>query len=65
MENSAKQTKKHVLSCRLNDDALETFRAGLDGRTVQEFLVEAIGEKLIRERQARIDAIVARARRAA
>ncbi|BCS54534.1 hypothetical protein [Geobacter sp. SVR] len=48
----------NVLSCRVNDDTRRCVDHALAGRTVNDFLQEAISEKLIRERQDRLDGIV-------
>lgn len=48
----------NVLSCRVSDDLRKCIEHALDGRTVQEYLHTAIEEKLISDRQARIDALI-------
>ena len=45
----------NVLSCRVSDDQRKCIDHALAGRTVQDYLHAAIEEKLIRDRQARID----------
>lgn len=47
----------NVLSCRVSDDTKKCIEHALTGRTFQEFLHEAIEEKLTRERQDRLDGI--------
>lgn len=48
----------NIISCRISDDTKACVEKALSGRTVQEFLHTAIEEKLINDRQARIDALV-------
>lgn len=50
--------RHNVLSCRVSDDLRACIDHALAGRTVQQFLHAAIEEKLIADRQSRIDAVV-------
>lgn len=52
----------NVLSCRVSDELKQSISHALDGSSVQEYIHAAIEEKLISDRQARIDAIVRSAR---
>lgn len=45
----------NVVSCRVSDDTKHNINHALGGRSVQEFVHAAIEEKLISERQDRID----------
>lgn len=45
----------NVLSCRVSDAQLAEISRALDGRTVQHYLIAAITEKIINDRQAEID----------
>lgn len=55
----------NVVSCRVSDAMNQSINHALGKRTRQEFVHEAIEAKLIEERQARIDTVVAQAKRAA
>lgn len=63
------RTKQHprynVLSCRVSDSLKQSINHALGSRTMQQFMHEAAEAKLIEERQARVDKIVAQAKRAA
>lgn len=48
----------NVLSCRVNNDMKQVIKHAVGRRSVQDFLHSAIEEKLINDRQARIDDIV-------
>ncbi|BDV42417.1 hypothetical protein GURASL_13400 [Geotalea uraniireducens] len=50
--------RNNVLSCRVSDDTKHCVEHALAGRTIQQFLHAAIEEKLIAERQGRIDALI-------
>lgn len=50
----------NVLSCRVSDDLRKCIEHALGGRTIQDYLHEALSEKLISDRQARIDDLVKR-----
>lgn len=45
----------NILSCRVSDDLRASINHALAGRSIQEFVHAAIEEKLIDDRQARID----------
>lgn len=45
----------NVLSCRVSDDLKQCVDRALGTQTRQDFLHRAIMEKLIRDRQARLD----------
>lgn len=45
----------NVLSCRVGDDTRRCIQHALAGRTVNDFLLAVIEEKLIREREARLE----------
>lgn len=47
----------NVVSCRISDDTKASIDHALGGRSIQEFVHAAIEEKLINDRQARIDAL--------
>ncbi len=47
----------NVLSCRVSDELRKCVEHALGGQTRQDFLYRAIMEKLVRDRQARIDDI--------
>ena len=49
----------NVISCRVSDDLKQNIRHALGGRSVQDFMHEAVEAKLIEERQARIDKALA------
>lgn len=49
----------NVLSCRVSDDTRSCIDHALGGRSVQEYIHAAIEEKLISDRQYRIDKAVA------
>ena len=49
----------NVVSCRVSEDTKISLYHALGGRSVQQFVHDAITAKLIEERQARIDNILA------
>jgi len=50
--------KYNVISCRVSDDIRDCINHALDGRTVQDYLHSAIEEKLISDRQGRVDDLI-------
>lgn len=52
----------NVISCRVSDDTKQSITHALGGQSVQEFVHAAIEEKLISDRQHRIDKAVAGAK---
>lgn len=47
----------NVVSCRVSDETKASIDHALAGHSVQEFVHAAIEEKLINDRQARIDVL--------
>lgn len=45
----------NILSCRVSDAQHASITQALDGRKVQQYLIEAITEKLVNDRQAQIN----------
>lgn len=64
MEAKKQNPRYNIVSCRVSDELRQSIKHTLGNRSVQNFLHSAIEEKLIEERQARIDRIVRKARNA-
>jgi len=60
MGKTKEYPRSNVLSCRVSDDLRKCIEHALDGRTIQEYLHTAIEEKLISDRQMRLDEILGR-----
>lgn len=59
MPRMKEKPRYNVLSCRVSDDTRSCINHALGGRSVQEYIHAAIEEKLISDRQHRIDKAVA------
>lgn len=57
MGRKKQQPRYNVLSCRVSDAQLAEISKSLNGRKIQHYLIGAITEKLINDRQAEIDEI--------
>lgn len=55
MGRKKQQPRYNVLSCRVSDAQLAAIRQALGGQTIQHYLIGAITEKVINDRQAEID----------
>ncbi len=55
MGRQKQHPRYNVLSCRVSDAQLAEISKSLNGRKVQHYLIAAITEKLINDRQAQID----------
>lgn len=58
MGKMVEHPRYNVLSCRVSDDTRRCITHALGGRSIQDYLHAAIEEKLIRDRQARIDTAI-------
>lgn len=55
MGRKKQNPRYNVLSCRVSDAQLAAIRQALGGRSIQHYLIGAITEKVINDRQAEID----------
>jgi hypothetical protein len=62
MANKKQNPRYNVLSCRVSDDIRRCIDNALGGSSVQDYLHSALTEKLINDRQDRIDTITKRGR---
>jgi len=58
MGHMKQNPRYNVISCRVSDDTKHSINHALEGRSMQEYLHAALEEKLINDRQARLDALV-------
>lgn len=63
MPRYSEQPRRNVLSVRVTDDLRSCVDHARDGASIQDFLHQAVEEKLIRERQNRIDNAIAELKR--
>ena len=63
MGRKKQNPKYNVLSCRVNDDLRQCISHALGQRSIQDFLHTAVEEKLVNDRQARIDKLIREHRR--
>lgn len=58
MPRKSDNPRYNILSCRVSNDMKQSIKHAVGRKSVQDFLHSAIEEKLINDRQARIDDVI-------